>query len=62
MGDAELDEGSVTLPDKMGEDIDLNGGQLRAKLRELRIMRAELDEDINSMERALSIIIGGESL
>jgi hypothetical protein len=31
---------------------------LRTKLRDLRIMRAELDEDIRAVERALSIMYG----
>ena len=37
-----------------------NRHDIRAKLRALLKMRAELDEDIRSMERAVSIM-GGES-
>ena len=65
MDDAELEggSGSATSPERTEDDMDLDGGghPLKAKLRELWIMRAELDEDISSIERALSIIIGGES-
>ena len=40
----------------------VNSGQdFRAKLRALLVMRTELDEDIKSMQRTLSIMAGGES-
>src|SRR5947207_2450855 len=44
---------------EMRGDINANSRQdIRAKLRALLNMRAELDEDIRSMERAVSIMYG----
>jgi hypothetical protein len=51
----------VTSTDLIRREVSSNGDQdFRTKLQGLRIMRAELDEDIRSMERALSIM-GGAS-
>ena len=56
-----MDEGGVELVVEMRGDVPMNSRQeIRAKLRALLKMRAELDEDIRSMERAVSIM-GGES-
>ena len=56
-----MDEGEVELAVEMRGDGTMNSRQdIRAKLRALLKMRAELDEDIRSMERAVSIM-GGES-
>jgi hypothetical protein len=58
----ELNGGEADSIGGMCENVNLNGEQedFRAKLRSLKVMRAELDEDIRSMERALSIM-GGAS-
>jgi hypothetical protein len=59
MGDEALDGGEVGPADVMRGDGDVSGPQdLRTKLRDLRIMRAQLDEDIRTVERALSIMCG----
>jgi hypothetical protein len=51
---SEVDSVGVTR-----EDVNMNSEQgLRAKLQDLRITRAELDQDILSLERALSIMSG----
>jgi hypothetical protein len=56
-----LNEGEVRSTDAMRGEVSSNGDQdFRTKLQGLRIMRAELDEDIRYMERALSIM-GGAS-
>lgn len=56
-----MDEGEVEPAVEMRGDGTMNSRQdIRAKLRALLKMRAELDEDIRSMERAVSIM-GGES-
>jgi hypothetical protein len=47
-----------------GTDVDRDGGSgnsdasLRSKLRDLKIMRAEIDKDIMSLQRALRIMDG----
>jgi hypothetical protein len=58
----ELNGGEADSIGGMCENVNLNGEQedFRAKLRSLKVMRAKLDEDIRSMERALSIM-GGAS-
>jgi hypothetical protein len=59
MGDEALDGGEVGPADVMRGDGDVSSPQdLRTKLRDLRIMRAQLDEDIRTVERALSIMCG----
>jgi hypothetical protein len=56
-----LNEEEVDSMGAMCENVNLNGEQdLRSKLRSLKVMRAELDEDIRSIERVLSIM-GGAS-
>jgi hypothetical protein len=56
-----MDEGEAESAVEMRGDGTTNSKQdIRTKLRALRKMRAELDEDIRSMERAVSIM-GGES-
>jgi hypothetical protein len=61
IGAEAMDEGEVESAAEMRGDVTMNSRQeIRAKLRALLKMRTELDEDIRSMERALSIM-GGES-
>jgi hypothetical protein len=61
IGAEAMDEGEVESAAEMRGDVTMNSRQeIRAKLRALLKMRAELDEDIRSMERAVSIM-GGES-
>ena len=61
IGAEAMDEGEVESAVEMRGDVPMNSRQdIRAKLRALLKMRAELDEDIRSMERAMSIM-GGES-
>jgi hypothetical protein len=61
IGAEAMDEGEVESAVEMRGDVTMNSRQdIRAKLRALLKMRAELDEDIRSMERAVSIM-GGES-
>jgi hypothetical protein len=61
IGGEAMDEGEVESAVEMRGDATMNSRQdIRAKLRALLKMRAELDEDIRSMERAVSIM-GGES-
>ncbi len=48
--------------DVMRGDGDVSSAQdLRTKLRDLRIMRAQLDGDIRTVEKALSIMCGASS-
>src|SRR5204863_7672835 len=52
-------DGEVGSTGAMAEHGALNREQdLRAKLQSLKVTRAELDEDIGCMERALSIMAG----
>ena len=54
-----MDEGEVESAVEIRGDVPMNSRQdIRAKLRALLKMRAELDEDIRSMERAVSIMSG----
>lgn len=59
----ELLNGAETEPDSAtvtGGDVSTNSEQdLKTKLRQLRSIRAELDQDIRSVERVLSIMAGG---
>ena len=59
MGNDALDGGEVGPADVTRGDDDVSSAQdLRTKLRDLRIMQVQLDEDIRTVERALSIICG----
>ena len=59
IGAGVMDAGEVGLAVEMRGDVAMNSRQdIRAKLRALLKMRAELDEDIRSMERAVSIMSG----
>ena len=61
IGAETMDEGEGESAVEMRGDVPMNSRQdIRAKLRALLKMRAELDEDIRSMERAVNIM-GGES-
>ena len=61
IGGEAMDEGEVESAVEMRGDATMNSRQdIRAKLRALLKMRAELDKDIRSMERAVSIM-GDES-
>ena len=62
IGGETLDGGEVGSADTMRGESNVSSPQdLRMKLRDLRIMRAELDEDIRTVERALSIMGGAPS-
>jgi hypothetical protein len=59
MGDDALDGGEASPADVTRGDGDVSSAQdLRTKLRDLRIMQVQLDEDIRTVERALSIMCG----
>jgi hypothetical protein len=61
IGAEAMDEGEVESAIEMRGDVTMNSRQeIRAKLRALLKMRAELDEDIRSMKSALRIM-GDES-
>jgi hypothetical protein len=53
-------EMSQLRSDTQGEGNEIGEQSLRSKLRDLQVMRAEIDEDIMSLQRVLNIM-GGAS-